>query len=200
MDPFTRLTAGKHRIICGYGERILDFGLHALGLCRWEVDLVYERDDLEVRVHGKHGVGHRLGFDALGGIDHQHGTFARCKAARYLVGEVDMTGSVYEVELVYLAIIGCVFDTDGLALDRDATFALDVHGVEHLLLHVTAGNGARHLQDAVGQRRLSMVDVRYDAEVAYVFRICTHSRYFNANATVSKVVVLTIIIIANMMQ
>ena len=56
---------------------------------------------------------------------------------------------------------------DGLRLDGDAALALDVHRVEHLLHHVAVGDGVRQLEHAVGQRRLAVVDVRDDREVAY---------------------------------
>ena len=57
-------------------------------------------------------------------------------------------------------------DADGLSLDRDAALALELHGVEQLLAHVPLGDGAGQLEDAVGERRLAVVDVRDDREVA----------------------------------
>ena len=53
-----------------------------------------------------------------------------------------------------------------LRLDRDAALALEVHRVEQLRAHVTIGNSIRELQDPVGQRRLPMVDVGDNREVA----------------------------------
>ena len=44
--------------------------------------------------------------------------------------------------------------------------ALEVHRVEHLRAHVALGDGVRELEDAVGERRLAVVDVRDDREVA----------------------------------
>ena len=79
-----------------------------------------------------------------------------------------MARSVDEVELVLLPVLGVVVDADGLGLDGDAPLALQVHAVEHLLAHVALGDGVGHLQDAVGQRRLPVVDVGDDAEVADV--------------------------------
>lgn len=48
-----------------------------------------------------------------------------------------MTRRVDEIELVGLAVIGLVEHANGLRLDGDATLALDIHRVEHLLDHVT---------------------------------------------------------------
>ena len=137
-------------------------------VARRQVDLVQHRDDLEVVVDGEVGVGHRLRLDPLRGVDQQHGALAGGEAARDLVGEVHVPGGVDQVELVVLAVLRRVGDAHGLALDGDAALALQVHLVEELLLHVARGDGARAFEDAVGQGRLAVVDVRDDAEVADV--------------------------------
>ena len=59
----------------------------------------------------------------------------------------------------------------GLALDRDAALALDVHADEVLRLHVATVDDTGVLQHAVGQRRLAVIDVRDDAEVAQDLRV-----------------------------
>ena len=59
-------------------------------------------------------------------------------------------------------------DAHGLRLDRDPALALEVHRVEHLRAHLAAGDGVGQLEDAVGQRRLAVVDVGDDREVADV--------------------------------
>ena len=111
-------------------------------------------------------VGERLGLDALGRVDHQQRAFAGGKAARDFVGEVDVAGRVHQVEDVGLAVLRLVVEAHRLRLDGDAALALDVHVVEHLFDHVALGEAARHLDDAVRQRRLAMVDVGDDREVS----------------------------------
>ena len=54
---------------------------------------------------------------------------------------------------------------DGLALDRDAALALDVHAVEVLGAHLALLDHPGDLEHAVGERRLAVVDVGDDAEV-----------------------------------
>jgi hypothetical protein len=54
---------------------------------------------------------------------------------------------------------------NGLRLDRDAAFALELHRVQDLLAHLSPGEGLGQLENAVGQRRLAMVDVGDDGEV-----------------------------------
>ena len=76
-----------------------------------------------------------------------------------------MSRSVDKVEHILLAVV-LVFHLYGVTLDSDAALALEIHVVEHLGLHVLGGYGIGIFQQAVGQGRLAMVDVCYDAEIA----------------------------------
>src|SRR5580698_1528622 len=53
-----------------------------------------------------------------------------------------------------------------MGLDGDAALALEVHGVEHLGLHLAHGERSGQLQQAVRQRGFTVVDVRDDRKVA----------------------------------
>src|ERR671937_1696604 len=77
-----------------------------------------------------------------------------------------MAGRVDEVELVALPV-----DAHGLCLDRDPALALELHGVEHLLAHLPTRDGVGELEDAVGERRLAVVDVGDDRKVANSFLV-----------------------------
>ena len=77
-----------------------------------------------------------------------------------------MAWGVDQVEGVGLTISGGVIHARRLKLDRDAALTLQVHVVQELLLHVPVGHRARVLQQTVGQRRLAMVDMGDDAEIA----------------------------------
>jgi len=55
-----------------------------------------------------------------------------------------------------------------LALMVMPRFALEVHRVENLLLHVAVGDGAAKLDQPVGQRRFAVVDMGDDGEIADV--------------------------------
>jgi len=144
----------------------LDLLLDAVRIGRGEVDLVDHRHNGEVVVDREIGVGERLRLDALRGVDDQERSFAGGKAARDLVGEIDVAGGVDEVELVRLAVVGLVEETDGAGLDGDAALALEVHVVEDLVHHLALGEGVGAFEDAVGQGRLAVVDVGDDGEVA----------------------------------
>jgi hypothetical protein len=84
----------------------------------------------------------------------------------HLVREVHVPRRVDEVQLVGLAVARLVEHAHRLRLDRDAALALEVHRVEQLARASRAVDRVRHLQDAVGQRRLPVVDVGDDREVA----------------------------------
>ena len=129
----------------------------AVGLGRGQVDLVERGDDLEVVLEGQVAVGQGLGLDALGGVDEQDHALAGGQRPRHLVAEVDVAGRVDEVEDVVLPV-----EADVLDLDRDAPLALEVHRVEVLGPHVAGVDRAGELEDAVGQRRLAVVDVGDD--------------------------------------
>jgi hypothetical protein len=113
-------------------------------------------------------VGECLRLDALAGVDHQQRAFAGRERPGNFVGEVDMARRIDQVEDVGLAVLGRVGQAYGLRLDGDAPLALDVHGIEHLLLHLARLQAAGGLDQAVRQRRFAMVDMRNDGEVADV--------------------------------
>ena len=69
-----------------------------------QIDLVDDRDDLEVVVDGEIRVGQRLRLDALRGVDEQQRAFARGQRPRHLVREVDVPGRVDQVQDVLLAV------------------------------------------------------------------------------------------------
>jgi hypothetical protein len=142
-------------------EQLRHLGGGAVGVGRRQVDLVHDRDDLEVVLDGEIRVGEGLRLDPLSRVDDEHRTLARLQRARDLVREVDMARRVDQVELVPLPL-----HPNRLRLDRDPALALELHRVEHLVPHLALGDGLRQLQDPVGEGRLAMVDVRDDREVA----------------------------------
>ena len=62
--------------------------------------------------------------------------------------------------------VGRVRESHRLRLDGDAALAFEVELVEHLVLHVAQRHGPGRLEQPVGKRRLAVIDVRDDAEVA----------------------------------
>jgi len=60
-----------------------------------------------------------------------------------------------------------------MRLDGDAALALQVHVVQDLGLHLPPGHRAGQFQQTVAQRRLAVVDVGDDREVAK--EACVHA-------------------------
>ena len=162
--------AGLGRHLDGLGrvdaDHVLDLLADPVGIGRGQVDLVQDRDDLVVGVDRVIGVGQRLRLDALAGIDHQQRALAGGQRAADLVGEVDMARRVHQIEHVGLAVERGVVEPHRLRLDGDAALALDVHGIEHLVVELALAHRATAHQQPIGQRALAVVDMGDDREIA----------------------------------
>ena len=77
-----------------------------------------------------------------------------------------MTRRVHQIEDILFAAPRLVSQTHGLRLDRDATLALDIHAIEQLVAEFALAHGAGRLDQAVGECRLAVVDMRDDREIA----------------------------------
>ena len=77
-----------------------------------------------------------------------------------------MAGRVHQVQRVGDAVLGRIGEPDGLCLDGDAAAPLDVHRIQHLLAHLALGERRSELDQPVGKRRLAVIDVGDDVEVA----------------------------------
>ena len=168
LDPDARFGGGEDGFGSVEADDLLDLLLDAFGLGRGEVDLVDDGDDFVVVLDRLVDIGERLRLDPLRGIDDQQRALACGEAARNFIGEVDVAGRVHQVELVGLAILRGVIEAHCLGLDGDAALALNVHIIKDLLAHLALGEAAAMLDQAIGKRRLAMVDMRDNAEVTYV--------------------------------
>ena len=166
LDPDALLGAGEDDLLARDGQDVLELLDDHLGLGRWQVDLVDDRDDREVLAQGEVDVGQGLGLDPLGRIDDQDRPLAGLQAAAHLVGEIDVPGRVDQVEPVDQTVLGRIVEPDRARLDRDPLLALEVHGVEHLAGHLPGVDGVGELEQTIGQGGFAVVDVGDDAEVA----------------------------------
>ena len=165
-DAGAVLGRGEDDLLARDGQHVLELVHDRLGVGRRQVDLVEDRDEREVLAQRQVDVGERLGLDALGGVDDEDRALAGLQAVADLVGEVDVAGRVDEVEAVGQAVLGRVLEADGAGLDGDALLALEVHRVEDLARHLARVDGVRQLQQSIGERRLAVIDVGDDREVA----------------------------------
>ena len=77
-----------------------------------------------------------------------------------------MAGRVHQVQHILFAVLGRIVQPHGLRLDGDAAFALDIHIVEHLVGHFTVAQSAAHLNQAIGDSRFAVINMRDDRKVA----------------------------------
>jgi hypothetical protein len=168
VDAEPGLRRDLHRLRGIEPDHLLDLFLDAVGLGRRQVDLVEDGHDLVICVERLVDVGERLRLDALRRVDDEERTLAGGKRARNFVGEIDVPGRVHQVQDIILPVPRLVFEAHGLRLDGDAALLLDVHRVEHLLRHVAERDGPGLLDEAVRKRRLAVIDMRDDREVANV--------------------------------
>ena len=108
----------------------------------------------------------RLRLNALRRVYHQQRAFARRQRTADFVGEVHVTGRVNQVERVGFAVLGGIVHMHRLGLNGDAALAFQLHAVQNLLHHLALLENARRFQNAVSQRRLAMVNMGDNAEIA----------------------------------
>ena len=118
-----------------------------------------------------------LGFDTLGRVHHQDGAVAGRQASGYLVVKVHMARCIDQIEDIFLSILCFINNTDRLRLDRNTSFTLQIHIVQHLRLHFTFCQKPCPLNDAVCQGGFAVVDMSNDTEVAdFALVKCCHSK------------------------
>ena len=98
--PVPSLARREDDLLARDGQHVLELLDDVVGLGRWQVDLVEDRDERQVLAQREVDVGERLRLDALGGVDDEDRALAGLQAAADLVGEVDVAGRVDEVEAV----------------------------------------------------------------------------------------------------
>ena len=79
-----------------------------------------------------------------------------------------MSGRIDEVQLITTTVLAVVIQGHTLGLDGDATFALDIEGIKHLLVHLTLFQSTTGLDEAVSEGGFAMVDMRDDGKIADV--------------------------------
>ena len=160
------LGAARNGGFARYRQNVLKLLLGLRHVRVREVNLVDDRDDFEVLLHRQVDIGDGLRLDSLGGIHHQQRPFARAEAARDFVGEIHVARRINQVQLVGFAVARLVKHRDRMRLDGDAALLFQVHGIEQLVFHFARGDGAGAVQQPVRQRRLPMVNMGDDAEIA----------------------------------
>lgn len=147
-------------------DDVLDLLLHPFRICAGQVDLVDDRQNLQVVVERQVHVSQCLRFDPLRRVNDKQGAFAGGQTAGYFVREIDVSRRIDQIQYIFLAVVGAVVQAYGLQLDRNAPFPLQIHLVEHLILHLAGCQRAGKFQDPVGQRRFPVIDMGDNAEIS----------------------------------
>ena len=96
-------------------------------------------------------IGECLSLHALRRINHQQRTFASSQGPTNLIGEIDMTRSVHEVQDIVMTVFRLIFQANRLRLDRNAPLFLNIHIVKNLGGHFPVGQAASALDQPVSQ-------------------------------------------------
>ena len=158
--------ADHQRIAGGNGQNVFDLLFHEVGLRGGEIDFIDHRNDSEIVPCGEKRVRDGLRFHALTGVDHKQGAFASGKRARNFVGKIDVAWRIDQIELVGVSVFRFVMEANAFCFDSDAALALQVHGVEDLLVHFALRKRSGHFEQAIGKGGFAVIDVRDDTKIA----------------------------------
>ena len=126
------------------------------------VDLVDDDDRPQAEAQRPHEHVARLRHRALVGVDQEQHRVDHAEHALDLAGEVGVAGRVDDVDEVVLPLHRAVLGADG-----DAALALEVVAVHDALVDARVlAEDVRGAEDGVDQRRLAVVDVGDDGQVA----------------------------------
>ena len=88
-----------------------------------------------------------------------------------------MSRSIDKVECIVL-----IRHLDGMTLDGDTSFLFQIHIIEHLALSDLQSGG--HFEHTIGQRTLSVVDMRNNTEISYLILQCCNRLYDYTSSSV----------------
>ena len=130
------LSTAQHRIRCIYADNVLNFLFYMLRVGARQVNFVDNGNNLQIIIQRQIHVRQGLRLNALGRVNNQQRTLARSQRTRNLIGKIDVTGSINKIEHILLAVARLVDAAHGLRLDGNAALALQIHGVQNLVLHL----------------------------------------------------------------
>lgn len=98
VDADIVLGGNRHNVRRRRAEQLLDLVRDFVWARSGKVDLVDNRNQLEVLFERKIYVAEGLRFNALTGVDHQNGAFARLQGAAHFVGEIDVSRRIDQID------------------------------------------------------------------------------------------------------
>ena len=138
------------------------------------VHLVNEHDTRHAILVGLTPYGFRLRLDALVAVEHAYRAVEHAQGSLDFDGEVDVAGRIDDVEALVLPERRCCGGRN-----RDSALLLLFHPVHRRGAVVDFADLmglAGIIEDALGRRRLSGIDVSHDAEITIIFD-CVAARH-----------------------
>src|SRR5262245_23969788 len=166
---FAGFGADAQRVLCMDADDFFDFVDDPGRLGRRQIDLVDDGNDFQFLLDRGVTIGDALRLDTLRRIDDQQGALAGGERARHFVRKIHVARGIDQIELIHLPVLGFVIQRHALGLDRDAAFAFQIHGIEYLRFHFALFETAAQLNQAVGERGFTVIDVRDDRKIADQF-------------------------------
>ena len=165
LHPHARLARCTDNLLALAAQQFDDFVLHLVGHGTGHVAFVDDGDNLQVVLDGHIEIGDSLRLYALRSVDNEQRPLAGGNGARHLVREVHVPRRVNQIQDILLPLVH-IFHLDGMALDGDTSFLLQIHVVQHLSFGDLDSIGK--FQQAVRQSRFPVVNVGYDTKVTYI--------------------------------
>ena len=107
-----------------------------------------------------------LGLNPLGRVHHKYRPVTGGERSGDFIIKIHMARGIDQVEDIFLPASAVVNNPYGLRLDCDASLPFYIHIVKDLVLHLPAGKQTCLFDDPVRQRRLPVVNMRDNAEIA----------------------------------
>ncbi len=99
-----------------------------------DIDLVNDRHDLKIIIDRQIIIGHSLRLNTLRCINDQQRPFTGFQRLLNLIGKIYMSGSIDQIEQIFLAILGLIGQTHRRSLDSNTPLTFKVHIIQHLIL------------------------------------------------------------------
>ena len=110
----------------------------------------------------------------MGCVNYKQCSLAGIERTRNLVVKVDVAGGIYKIENIVLTVFCLVVELDGARLDSNSALLFKIHIIKQLLFHVALFDRFCCLKQAIGKRRLAVVNMGNDGKVPDVFLIVLH--------------------------
>ena len=161
----TRFTGCTDYLLALATQQFNDFVLHFFGIGARHIAFIDNRNNLKVVFNGHIQIRDRLRLHSLRSIDNQQCPFTCSDRTWHLIRKVHVSRSINQVKDILLPLIS-IFHLDRMALDSDPSFFFQIHIIKHLpWSHL---NGVSKLQQTVGQRWLTVVNMSNNAKVANI--------------------------------